>query len=117
MRRWYAACGSRTHGILLKKVCCSRDKDGDESRLPDGNSQNLQPLLVNWKQTVTSPHHSVGLHHSRRPGQKALIPAGSCHALFHTCAFPWCNWMCAWVRSSSSTTPRTPATRARLHTV
>ena len=26
------------------------------------NSQNLQPLLLNWKQKFTSPHHSVRFH-------------------------------------------------------
>ena len=45
------------------------EKVNDESRLPDGNSQNLQPLLMNWKQRVTSPHHSVWFDRSCSPGQ------------------------------------------------
>ena len=51
-------------GFALQKV-------SDESKLPDGNSQNLQPLLVNWKQKVTSPHHSVKFYSSRNPGQNS----------------------------------------------
>ena len=101
VRRRYAACGSFTHSILRKR---------SEIKLTDGNSQNLRPLLANWKQRVTSPHHSVGFCRSHNPGQSSSPP------LFHTCVFPWCNWMCAWDRSTSSTTPRTSATRVGLQT-
>ena len=86
-RRRYAACVSFIHGILWKRDCCSRDllskKVNDESRLPDGNSQNLQPLLMNWKQRVTSPHHSVWLPLLQPWSvlQSHLVPAPLCSTL------------------------------------
>ena len=49
-------------GFALQEV-------NDEGRLFDGNSQNIQPLVMNWKQRVTSPHHSVWFHRSCSPGQ------------------------------------------------
>ena len=100
--------------LLLSGFALHEVNDG--SRLPDGNSQNLQPLLWNWKQRVTSPHHSVWFHRPGSPGQ---------------CSNP--NWfqptLCSTLASSRDATgcargtralhrqPHASATRAGLHTV
>ena len=48
----------------------------DESKLPDGNSQNLQPLFMIWKQGVTSP-----LSQPWSKLQSQLVPAPHCSTL------------------------------------
>ena len=61
-RRRYAACGSFTHRILLEKGLFSQftlQKVGEENGLPRWNSQNLQPLLMNWKAKCHLATHSV----------------------------------------------------------
>ena len=120
MSRGYAACWSFTHGILWKRVCCSRDllsrksatKEGCRWKFPEPPTLACELEAKGHLATTTASGFTA-----LAALVKAPIPACSTPPLFHTCVFPWCNWMCAWDRSSTTTTQgraRCPSTSLEL---